>query len=135
MSGSGAVNAAQPRQDIIKYSSLVALCCCDTKENESLKEKLGFPVDFYIKELGVKSSFFYLGAKSCGNTQMFRQEDFLCAAPACARCPHSWVSVGTANSEPLAFLSLIRRDEIYFPATEESLRVIAGHCPLLPARD
>lgn len=40
-----------------QYSQLTPLCCLDTKENESVKEKLVFPVYFYIWECSVKSRF------------------------------------------------------------------------------
>lgn len=49
--------AALPRQSIVNIPDLWLSAACDTKQNESVGEKLVFPVYFYFWERGVKSSF------------------------------------------------------------------------------
>jgi len=55
--GSGARPRCPAETEHHSYSQPVALCCFGTEENESVREKQGFPAYFYIWEHGVKSNF------------------------------------------------------------------------------
>lgn len=101
----------------------MALCCFDTKENVSVKEKLVFPVYFYIWECGVKSSFLPRSkiAWKCPDNKILC--DFLCILQL-----FIYLSLGgqlvLSLGGPQPSLTLIARSDLISPAMGFSAKIV-----------
>lgn len=119
----------------------MVLCCFDTEENESVKEKLVFPVYFYIWEYALKSSFLPWSEISWKRPDNKILCDFLCILQL-----FIYLSLGgqlvLSLGVPQPSLTLITRSELIFPAmgfsaeiaTEDNPVEGVGHWHLLPGR-
>lgn len=119
----------------------MVLCCFDTEENESVKEKLVFPVYFYIWEYALKSSFLPWSKISWKRPDNKILCDFLCILQL-----FIYLSLGgqlvLSLGVPQPSLTLIMRSELIFPAmgfsaeiaTEDNPVEGEGHWHLLPGR-